>query len=159
MSNFLCSLEYYEYKCAFSVAPLTSDMPSRKSVALLPSNGSFSTDVWYDKVAIFSTRGYTNIYHNTEWIANFYHIATNIEKFPLVLWIIDYKIVFCIYHSQSEICRRRSSFQLGKFVLNTDFEHVSQRYSTKIHSLFFILHKEQSYLDSSRCMFEFLCSE
>ena len=59
-------------------------MPSPDSIALLPSNRSYSTDVWYDKVAFFSTRGFVNIYHNAEWIANFYHIATNIEKFPLV---------------------------------------------------------------------------
>lgn len=79
----LC-LEYREYNCTFSVAPLTSDMPPSHSIAFLASNQSYSTDVWYDNIAIFSTRGCSNIYHNSEWIANFYHMAMNIEKFPLV---------------------------------------------------------------------------
>lgn len=78
-------------------------MPSRDSIALLPSNRSYSTAVWYDKVAIISTRGYTNIYHNAEWIANFYHIVTNIEKFPLVLLksLLTYFLVFRIHYRQS----------------------------------------------------------
>ena len=65
-------------------------MPPRTSIALLASNESYSTNLWYDKLAIFATRGYINIYHNAEWIANFYHIAMNIEKFPLVPWIVIY---------------------------------------------------------------------
>ena len=77
-------LEHLEYNCTFSVAPLTRDMPPSNSIALLAANQSYSTDVWYDNIAIFSTRGCSNIYHNSEWIANFYHMAMNIEKFPLV---------------------------------------------------------------------------
>ena len=83
-SNIAFSLEHREFDSTFSVAPLTSDMPSPDSIALLPSNCSYSTYVWYDRVAFFSTRGFVNIYHNAEWIANFYHIATNIEKLLLV---------------------------------------------------------------------------
>ena len=84
-------------------------MPSPDSIALLPSNRSYSTDVWYDKVAIISTRGYTNIYHNAEWIANFYHIVTNIEKFPLVGLNHSFELVLCIYCRQPCIWSRRLS--------------------------------------------------
>ena len=63
-SSISFSLEHREFNSTFSVSSLTSDMPSHDSFALLPSNRSYSTDVWYDRVAIISTRGYTNIYHN-----------------------------------------------------------------------------------------------
>ena len=56
-------LEHLEYNCTFSVAPLTRDMPPSNSIALLAANQSYSTDVWYDNIAIFSTRGCSNIYH------------------------------------------------------------------------------------------------
>ena len=96
-SSISFSLEHREFNSTFSVSSLTSDMPSHDSFALLPSNRSYSTDVWYDKVAIISTRGYTNIYHNAEWIANFYHIVTNIEKFPLVWMNLLFELVLCIF--------------------------------------------------------------
>ena len=95
------SLEHREFNSTFSVSSLTSGMPSPDSIALLPSNRSYSTDVWYDKVAFFSTRGFVNIYHNAEWIANFYHIATNIEKFPLVWMNLLFELVLCIHYRQS----------------------------------------------------------
>ena len=104
------SLEHREFNSTFSIAPLTSDMPPPDSITLLPSNRSYSTDIWYDKVAIFSTRGFVNIYHNAEWIANFYHIATNIEKFPLVGLNLSFELVLCIHYRQSCICWRRFSF-------------------------------------------------
>lgn len=74
-------------------------MPSRDSIAMFPSNHSHSNNVWYDKLAVFSTRGEPNIYHNSEWIANFYHMAANIEKFPLVdyysIIYLDFRIYNC----------------------------------------------------------------
>ena len=48
-----------------------------------------------------STRGYVNIYHNAEWITNYYHIATNIEKFPLVNLESFFFLVLCFYYCQS----------------------------------------------------------
>ena len=84
-------------------------MPSLDSIALLPSNRSYSTDVWYDRVAIISTRGYTNIYHNAEWIVSFYHIVTIIEKFPLVGLALSFELVLCVYCRQSFFWSRRLS--------------------------------------------------
>ena len=41
-------------------------------------------DVVFDRVAILSTRGYANIYHNSEWIMNFIHYADVERLLPLV---------------------------------------------------------------------------
>lgn len=45
---------------------------------------SIQQDIWYDRVAILSTRGFANIYHNTEWIMNFVHFASVSNELPLV---------------------------------------------------------------------------
>lgn len=41
-------------------------------------------DVVLDRVAILATRGYANIYHNSEWIMNFVHYADVERVLPLV---------------------------------------------------------------------------
>ena len=38
----------------------------------------------YDQIAIFETRGYGNIYHNTEWILNTIRYAQSIKQLPIV---------------------------------------------------------------------------
>ena len=133
------SIEHREFDSVFTVAPMTNEMPSRDSVALLPSNRSFSTDVWYDRVAILSTRGFTNIYHNAEWIANFYHIALNIEKFPLVLPNSRYELVLRVYHRKPDVRRRRRAIRMDAFVFNGDVKHVSERDSSVLCSVFLVL--------------------
>ena len=45
----------------------------------------------YDKIAILSTRGFANIYHNTEWIMNFVHFAVSSDELPLV-------VIFVLFH-------------------------------------------------------------
>ena len=71
------------YACSIHSAPLPSFVPN--TTTIFSKTPSPSSSVWYDRFAIFSTRGYLNIYHNTEWILNFIHYVMNLRAFPLVL--------------------------------------------------------------------------
>lgn len=82
MNHFLFK-DPQEYACSIHSAPLPSTVPN--TTTLFSKTPSLSSSVWYDRFAIFSTRGYLNIYHNTEWILNFIHYVMNIRNFPLVL--------------------------------------------------------------------------
>ena len=50
-----------------------------------PKTISIQQDTWYDHVAILSTRGFANIYHNAEWIMNFIHFAASSSVLQLVM--------------------------------------------------------------------------
>lgn len=82
MNHFLFK-DPQEYACSIHSAPLPSTVPN--TTTIFSKSPSLSSSVWYDRFAIFSTRGYLNIYHNTEWILNFIHYIMNIRNFPLVL--------------------------------------------------------------------------
>lgn len=43
----------------------------------------------YDQIAIFETRGYGNVYHNTEWILNHIRYAQNITQLPIVVILMN----------------------------------------------------------------------
>ena len=62
---------------------LLSSVNKGKKVFSIPQNN------WYDQVAILSTRGFSNIYHNAEWIMNFVHFAACSTELPLV-WSYDH---------------------------------------------------------------------
>lgn len=82
MNHFLFK-DPQEYACSIHSAPLPSTVPN--TTTIFSKSPSLSSSVWYDRFVIFSTRGYLNIYHNTEWILNFIHYVMNIRNFPLVL--------------------------------------------------------------------------
>ena len=82
MNHFLFK-DPQEYACSIHSAPLPSFIPN--TTTIFSKTPSPSSSVWYDRFAIFSTRGYLNIYHNTEWILNFIHYVMNLRAFPLVL--------------------------------------------------------------------------
>ena len=77
--------------CTLQVSSGTSLPPSQP--ILLSSLNPTSWSKWktipeqivLDRVAILSTRGYANIYHNSEWIMNFVHYADVEDLVPLVI--------------------------------------------------------------------------
>lgn len=73
------------YDCDILLSSSLSDLPLNSIARVTRNTARLQGDVCYDRIAILSTRGYANMYHNAEWIVNFIHYASNIANFPLVL--------------------------------------------------------------------------
>ena len=73
------------FDCDILLSSSLSDLPLNNIARVTHNTARLQDDVCYDRIAILSTRGYANMYHNAEWIVNFIHYASNIANFPLVL--------------------------------------------------------------------------
>ncbi|KAK8789683.1 hypothetical protein WA171_001774 [Blastocystis sp. BT1] len=72
-----CTITGIQTNETISQPMLLSSVNKGKKVFSIPQNN------WYDQVAILSTRGFSNIYHNAEWIMNFVHFAACSTELPL----------------------------------------------------------------------------
>lgn len=79
-------LERRNYDCEISVIPIPTLLPT--TTVFFSKDPIPQYNVWYDHFAIFSTRGFSNIYHNAEWIMNFIHYSNSIQELPLVFFSI-----------------------------------------------------------------------
>ena len=73
------------YDCDILMSSSPADLPLSNIHRITRNTERLQRDVCYDRIAILSTRGYANMYHNAEWIVNFIHYANNIAQFPLVI--------------------------------------------------------------------------